>query len=129
MLRAHRLVACLTAASLLAAAGTSAAIGAERPAPVRGDAQREADRCDRVLDLIAKLTRGKEHLENKIARLKEKIASGELCPEELARARALLEKLEHRLAHVTALIERLKEKASEVCRDGDRLSVPADADD
>jgi phage gp16-like protein len=68
---------------------------------------------------MAKLERAKEHLQNKIDRVKEKLASGELSPEEQARARALLEKLEQRLAHVETKIERLQELFAEKCRQGD----------
>jgi predicted RNase H-like nuclease (RuvC/YqgF family) len=119
----------VAAAALLTLSGTATAVAADRPdagrdAPTRDAGTRDAgarhrQHCDRLQDFIAKLERAKEHLQNKIDRVKEKLASGELSPEEQARARALLEKLEQRLAHVETKIERLQELFAEKCRQGD----------
>lgn len=119
----------VAAAALLTLSGTATAVAADRPDPgrdaptrdagARDAGARHAQKCDRLQDFIAKLERAKEHVQNKIDRVKEKIASGGLSEEELARARALLEKLENRLAHVESKIERLQELVAEKCTGDD----------
>lgn len=119
----------VAAAALLTLSGTATAVAADRPDPGRAAPTRDAgardagarhkQKCDRLQDFIAKLERAKEHLQNKIDRVQQKIASGELSDEQLARARALLEKLENRLAHVESKIERLQELFAEKCTGDD----------
>jgi septal ring factor EnvC (AmiA/AmiB activator) len=115
-MRIRRGVVAVAAASLLALTGTAAALAAdERPAPTRDPGARQGPKCDRVEHVIANLERAKTHLEEKIARVEEKIASGDLSPEELARARAFLQKLQNRLEKLEAMIERMKTKFEQKC--------------
>jgi len=112
----HRSLATLAAMALLALGGTAAANAEERPGrdEVRSTVDR-TEKCDRLAELIAKLERAKQNLQAKIARVEEKIASGELTPEQQARAREVLAWLNKRLATVEEKLARAKEKYAQNC--------------
>lgn len=118
----HRSLATLAVVALLALGGTAAANAEERPGRGEVRSTERAEKCDRLADLIAKLERAKQSLQAKIARVEEKIASGELTPEQQARARAHLAKLQERLAKLEEKLARLKEKQAQACSDAGKES-------
>ncbi|MFN0154196.1 MAG: hypothetical protein ACKVUT_07440 [Gaiella sp.] len=121
------------AATLALAAGTATA--AERPGGERGAQERpardrpvdRASKCDRLDHAIEALERHAAHLRAKIAKLEARLASGELSPEQAARARALLEGLKSRLGKVLDTISRLQEAQAEKCDRGAPEATPAQA--
>ena len=115
----HRSLAMLAAVALLALGGTAAANAEERPGRAAVRSTDRAETCDRLADLIAKLERAKQNLQAKIARVEEMIASGELTPEQQARAREVLAWLEKRLAKVEEKLARAKEKYAQNCSGSD----------
>ena len=121
----HRSLATLAAVALLALGGTAAANAEDRPGRGEVSSQDRAVKCDRLADLIAKLERAKQNLQAKIARVEEKIASGELTPEQQARAREVLAWLEKRLAKVEEKLARAKELFAQKCSGSD--APPTDA--
>jgi len=123
----HRSLATLTAVALLALGGTAAANAEERPGRGEVRSTERAEKCDRLAELIAKLERAKQNLKAKIARVEEKIASGELTPEQQARAREVLAWLNKRLAKVEEKLARAKELWAQKCSGSDAPTSEAPA--
>ncbi len=138
-----RFLLVLAATALLALGGSAAAL-ADDPPPTSGAgdrgaaADRRAERAD-VPNAVPSIDPGSatgrsmqsqgssvpRRISSRRSRgSSEKLASGELTPEQRARAKALLEKLEHRLAKVMKRLERLKGAVAEHCN-GDRATPAA----
>ncbi len=133
-MKTRRGLVVVAAAALLTLSGTATALAADRTDPGRDPATRDEGtrdpgtrdagarqgrKCDRLENIVAKLDRAKEHLQKKIDRVEEKIASGDLTPEQQERARAFLARLQNRLEKLEALSERLGTKLEEKCSQDD----------
>ena len=128
-MKTRRGLVVVAAAALLTLSGTATAVAADRTDPGRDPATRDAGtrdpgarqgrKCDRLENVIAKLDRAQEHLQKKIDRVEEKIASGDLTTEQQERARAFLARLQNRLEKLEALSERLGTKLEEKCSQDD----------
>ena len=112
-------MAAVLSVALLALGGAATASAEGRPGGDggRGDGRGRAMKCDRLAEKIAKLERVIEKLTAFEARIEEKIASGELTGEQLARARAFLAKLQKRIAKLEEMLARLEQKQAEKCAD------------
>lgn len=128
-MKTRRGLVVVAAAALLTLSGTATAVAADRTDRGRDTATRDAGprhagarharKCNRLENVVAKLDRAKEHLEKKIDRVEEKVAGGDLTPEQQARARALLARLQNRLEKLETLSERLGTKLEEKCSQDD----------
>ena len=118
-------------AALLALCGTAAAMGATRPAPGGGTSASASDasprdagarkerRCARLDHVLSGLERAKSHLEQKIKRVEGKIASGDLTPEQQARAKSFLDRLQKRQEKLGSLVARLQTRLDQNCSTND----------
>lgn len=101
-------------ASLGATAGAALAGLGEGPPP---GPLNPAARCERAEHVVKKLHRIETRLENRIAKLTERIESGELEGEQLEKAQAALERLTNRLAKLQEFIAKVEAKIAERCGD------------
>jgi hypothetical protein len=109
--------AVLGVVAALAVGGTAGVAAAgQGPGAGRDNAPDKAKRCDRLGNAIKVLdTRVETRLENRIARVQAKIASGDLTAEQQERASTLLARLQNRLEKLGVLIDRLEAKLAEKC--------------
>jgi hypothetical protein len=122
-MRTRRSLVAMLATALLALAGTAAAVAENSPSPASPPARdagaRQGPRCDRVEHVIANLERFQTRLEARIARVQERIASGNLSEKRLAHAERVLARLQHRLEKLETFIARLESKLAEKCSGDD----------
>jgi hypothetical protein len=109
--------AVLGAVATLAVGGSAGVAAAgEGPGAGKTNAPGQANRCERLGNAIEVLDlRVQTRLENRIARVQAKIASGDLTAKQQERASKLLARLQHRLEKLEALIDRLEAKLAEKC--------------
>jgi Na+/phosphate symporter len=114
----HHVAVVIGTTVVLALGGAATAVAGERPAgerPTRDRPASQAEKCDRLAEVIKKLARAKERIEDRIARIEALLRSGELSEEEAARARELLAGLQNRLEKVTTMLQRLRDTYAEKC--------------
>jgi hypothetical protein len=113
----RRGLAALGVAAAFAVGGTATAATAKNdPGAGKSNAPGQANRCERLDHAITVLDeRVQTRLENRIARVQAKIASGDLTEKQLERAKKFLAHLENRLEKLEALIDRLEAKFAEKC--------------
>lgn len=73
--------------------------------------------CERAQSHLEKLQGNQARVQEHIAKLQAKIASGELTEEQLARAQAALAKLQAKLDRITERIGKLQARIAEHCTD------------
>jgi hypothetical protein len=109
-------LAVLGVATALAVGGTTTAVAGNGAGAGKTDAPGQANRCERLGHAITVLDeRVQTRLEARIARVQEKVATGDLTEKRLVRAKKFLAHLENRLAKLQALIDRLEAKFAEKC--------------
>jgi peptidoglycan hydrolase CwlO-like protein len=106
--------------AVVASLGATAGVALAGPGEGEGNGPRNpAARCERAEHFVQKLHRFETRLENRIAKLTERIESGELEGEKLERAQAWLEKLTNRLAHLQERIAAIEARIAEHCGDAE----------
>ena len=101
------------AAGLAAAAGT--ALAEQGPPPREPSPEQVAARCNRAQQRLDHLTTLAGKLDERIARIEAKIASGELTEEQLAHAQTILARLQGRQGRLADRIEALSGRIAEHC--------------
>lgn len=109
------LVVLSVAAALTGGAAGAALAGAGEPAGP--SAEQLANRCERGERLLDRLEIRAERIAGRIARIEQRLESGELGERPAARAARVLARLERRHTRISALIERLEAKLAEKCAD------------
>ena len=111
----HRKLIVLFLVAALAVGGTGSALAKPDPpseAPTAADLAARCEKASQKLDQLNTLAR---KLSERIAKLQAKIAGGQLTDEQLARAQALLAKLQDRQAKLAERIQTLGGKIAEHC--------------
>ncbi|MFN8187820.1 MAG: hypothetical protein U0R69_12185 [Gaiellales bacterium] len=105
-----------TMLTLAVVASLGATAGVALAGPGEGDGPHNpAVRCERAGHFVQKLHRFETRLEKRIAKLTERIESGQLEGERLERAQARLERLTNRLAHLEERIAAIEARLAERC--------------
>lgn len=115
-----------TVLTLALVASLGATAGVAFAGPGEGNGPRNPGvRCERAEHLVNRLHRLERRLENRIAKLTERIESGQLEGEKLERAQAWLERLTNRLARLGERIEKIEARIAEHCDDSTQSAAPA----